>query len=84
MELNLSRVDYLHGGSSFPNCIKILPTFQDDKSQHKLVVASRDGIVQILGWGRTEAIIACKFVINGPISSICLGGAIGMMQLEWI
>lgn len=37
MELTLSRVDYLHVGSSFPNCIKILPTFSDDQIQQKVL-----------------------------------------------
>jgi hypothetical protein len=52
MELNLSRVDYLHMGSSFPNCIKILPTFSDDRAQHKVLINTY--VVGIF-YRRTEA-----------------------------
>ncbi|XP_035704623.1 Bardet-Biedl syndrome 7 protein homolog [Folsomia candida] len=77
MELNLSRVDYLHGGSSFPNCIKILPTFSEDKAQHRLVVANREGNVQVVGWGKSEVITICRFNLGTLISALSLGGAVG-------
>ncbi|CAG7829503.1 unnamed protein product [Allacma fusca] len=76
MELNLSRVDYLHVGSSFPNCLKILPTYSEDGAQQKAAIANRDGIFQVVSWKKIEPMHHCKINLSTPIAAIHLGGAV--------
>ncbi len=42
------------------------------------MVANRDGLVQVIGWGKSEPVIVTKFnLVGGALTALSLGGAVG-------
>jgi hypothetical protein len=48
----------------------------------QLAIANRDGLLQVVGWKRFEPIYTCRVPLQGSITALQLGGAIGKVEIN--
>ncbi|XP_045492369.1 Bardet-Biedl syndrome 7 protein homolog isoform X3 [Colias croceus] len=76
MEYDLSRIDYILCGITYPETLKILPTL-GDKLQQKFAVGDKSGVFQCLAIKDEEPVIQFKTLPGKPITSVQLAISTG-------
>ncbi|CAG4940830.1 unnamed protein product [Colias eurytheme] len=76
MEYDLSRIDYILCGITYPETLKILPSLSD-KLQQKFAVGDKSGVLQCLAIKDEEPVIQFKTLPGKPITSVQLAISTG-------
>ncbi|RVE45979.1 hypothetical protein evm_009382 [Chilo suppressalis] len=76
MDYDLTRIDYIITGITYPDTLKVLPA-TTPKSQQKFVVGDKNGVLQCLGIKDEEPVVQFKTLPGKPITSVqlsCVSG----------
>ncbi|XP_050526453.1 Bardet-Biedl syndrome 7 protein homolog isoform X5 [Daktulosphaira vitifoliae] len=81
--MELYRADYTLLGMVSPNCMKIIPSSQNDEAENKtqkIIVGDQEGILQLFQIRKGKMNMLFKTLPLDKINNICLGGAFGTIQ----
>ncbi|XP_050436713.1 Bardet-Biedl syndrome 7 protein homolog isoform X2 [Adelges cooleyi] len=77
------KVDYTLLGMVSSNCVKVIPTAQNDKTENKtqkIIVGDQEGILQLIQMRKGKVHMLFKTLPLEKITQVCLGGALGTVQ----
>ncbi|XP_068627973.1 Bardet-Biedl syndrome 7 protein homolog [Battus philenor] len=76
MEYDLSRIDYILCGITFPDTLKILPC-PGHKTQQKFAIGDKNGVLQCLYIKDEEPVVQFKTLPGKPITTVHVASANG-------